>query len=235
MGEPQTPQTAHGDGVSPHDGGSGTTSSTRAPTISTTTTLRLPSFWIENPKTWFRHVEALFKARRIRNQMTKYCEVVPLIPPEFIDDIDDVLSSIRPDNSYDTLKSAIVSRTTVSERARIQQPLTTEELGDRRPSQLLHWIRQLLGDRSGDNSAILRELFLNRLPLDVRLILAGNDDVALDRLADLADRITDYASAGVATVRSPAAAPPPATSELEGAIARLAGEMEKMSTQLADL
>ncbi|XP_064475348.1 uncharacterized protein LOC135389213 [Ornithodoros turicata] len=159
--------------------------------------------------------------------MTKYCEVQPLIPPELIDDIDDVLSSIRPDNAYDILKSAIVSRTTVSERARIQQLLTTEELGDRRPSQLLHRIRQLLGDRSDDHSAILRELFLNRLPQDVRLILAGNDYVALDRLADLADRITDYASAGVATVRSPTAAPPPATSELEGAIARLAGEMEK--------
>ncbi|XP_064485265.1 uncharacterized protein LOC135397561 [Ornithodoros turicata] len=96
-------------------------------------------------------------------------------------------------------------------------------------------MRQLLGDRSDDHSAILRELFLNRLPQDARLILAGNDDVALDRLADLADRITDYASAGLATVHSPTAAPPPATSKLEGAIARLAGEMEKMSTQLADL
>ncbi|XP_064475635.1 uncharacterized protein LOC135389528 [Ornithodoros turicata] len=148
---------------------------------------------------------------------------------------DDVLSSIRPDNAYDTLKSAIISRSTISERARIQQLLATEELGDRRPSQLLHRMKQLLGDRSRDHSAILRELFLNRLAQDVRLILAGNDDVALDRLADLADRITDYVSASVATVRSPAAAPPPATSELEAAIARLAGEMEKMSTQLADL
>ncbi|XP_064486078.1 uncharacterized protein LOC135398623 [Ornithodoros turicata] len=235
MSEPQTPQTAHGDGVSPHDGGSGTTSSTPAPTISTTTTLRLPSFWIKNPKTWFRQVEALFQARRIQNQMTKYCEVLPLILPVLIDDIDDVLSSIRPDNAYDTLKSAIVSRTTVSERARIQQLLTTNGLGDRRPSQLLHRMRQLLFDRSDDHSAILRELFLNRLPQDVRLILGGSDDVAFERLADLADRITDYASAGVATVRSPTAAPPPATSELEGTIARLAGEMEKMLTQLADL
>ncbi|XP_064488375.1 uncharacterized protein LOC135400475 [Ornithodoros turicata] len=129
--------------------------------------LRLPSFWIKNPKTWFRQVKALFQARRIQNQMTKYCEVQPLIPLELIDDIDDVLSSIRPDNAYDTLKSAIVSRTTVSERARIQQLLTTEERGDRRPSQLLHRMRQLLGDRSDDHSAILRERFLNRLPQDV--------------------------------------------------------------------
>lgn len=216
--------------------GEGSDALSSAPAVlQTVQHVRLPPFWTKNPKTWFRQIEALFHARRIQSQMTKYCEVLPLIPPDLVDDIDDVLSTAQADRAYDTLKSAILSRTAISERSRIQQLLTSEELGDRRPSQLLHRMKQLLGDTADDHTPILRELFLNRLPHEVRMILAGNDDVSLDRLAELADRITDYASASLAPVRSAAVLDTPPTSDLQAAVARLTEEMSRMSSQMADL
>ncbi|XP_064469940.1 uncharacterized protein LOC135384681 [Ornithodoros turicata] len=49
-------------------------------------------------------------------------------------------------------------------------------------------MRQLLGDTSADD-VILRELFLQRLPHHVRLILAAAELTSLDELAKTADRI----------------------------------------------
>lgn len=228
-----TPQESNGD--LRDQGRSADATPSASAVLQTVQSVRLPPFWSKNPKTWFRQVEALFHARRIQSQMTKYCEVLPLLPPDLVDDIDDVLSTLQPDNAYDVLKSAIVSRTEISERARIQQLLTAEELGDRRPSQLLHRMKQLLGQTADDHTPIIRELFLNRLPHEVRLILAGNDDVSLDRLAELADRITDYASASLAPVRSHTPAEPSCTSDLEAAVARLTDQMTRMSSDMADL
>lgn len=229
MDNPSNPSGLSGHGEGPD------ASSSASALLQTVQQVRLPSFWTKNPKTWFRQVEALFHARRIQSQMTKYCEVLPLIPPDLVDDIDDVLSTVRPDNAYDSLKSAILSRTEISERARIQQLLTSEELGDRRPSQLLHRMKQLLGHNAEDHTPILRELFLNRLPHEVRMILAGNDDVSLDRLAELADRITDYASASLAPIRSHAPPDTPSMPDLQAAVARLTDEMARMASQMADL
>lgn len=90
------------------------------------------------------------------------------------------------------LKLKIISRTTESEQRRVQRLLTEEELGDRKPSQLLRSMEQLLvGDKRLENG-ILRHLFLQRLPQNVRLNLASTgESPALYELAALADRILE--------------------------------------------
>ncbi|XP_064478575.1 uncharacterized protein LOC135391930 [Ornithodoros turicata] len=83
----------------------------------------------------------------------------------------------------------------VSERARLQQLLNEEDLGDRKPSQMLHRMRQLLRDSSTEaQQPLLRVLFLQRLPQAMRMVLADSEDLTLDRLASLADRIADYSA-----------------------------------------
>ena len=69
----------------------------------------------------------------------------------------------------------------------------TGTLGDRKPRQLLRKMRQLLGDRPLEDG-ILRQLFLQRLPTNVQLILASTSDtVSTDDLASLADKILEVA------------------------------------------
>ncbi len=70
----------------------------------------------------------------------------------------------------------------------------------------------MLGDRAGDaNGALLRELFLQRLPGNVRMVLAATDEtVSLENLAALADKIIESASPSISAVTKPKA-----TSEVE--------------------
>lgn len=169
--------------------------SAAAPAVSATE-LKLPNFWPKNPRVWFTQVEARFDLRRITSQSTKYLHVVAALPPEIADAIDDILISPAPNDQYDNLKKAVLERLEAPEQSRLQQLLSREELGDQRPSQLLHRMRQLLGAhaRQDGQLPLLRELFLQRLPQSVRVVLAGSDEASLDRLAQLADRITEYST-----------------------------------------
>ncbi|XP_075741523.1 uncharacterized protein LOC142791063 [Rhipicephalus microplus] len=145
------------------------------------------------PRVWFSQIEARFELRLITSQQSKYLHVVSALPPNIADAVDDVLASTPSEKPYDDLKSAVLKRTEVSEQSRLQQLLCHEELSDQRPSQLLHRMRQLLGQQASEERQhqLLRELFLRRLPQSTRMILAGSDDVILERLVQLADLITD--------------------------------------------
>ena len=68
-------------------------------------------------------------------------------------------------------------------------------------------MQQLLGDRPGLDTSFLRELFLQRLPNNVRMVLASIPDaIALDKLADMADKIIEVATPSIASVDTPTTA-----------------------------
>jgi len=94
---------------------------------------------------------------------------------------------------YETLKAQLTKRTSASEQHRLQELLTTKELGDRTPSQMLQRIQQLLGDMAPRvDATLIRELFLQCLPSRVRMALTPSTGALdLDQLAQLANRILE--------------------------------------------
>lgn len=177
--------------------------------------LKLPPFWPADPELWFAQVEAQFACRRITSERSKFDYIVSSLAPEFAVEVRDLL--IRPPavDPYKTLKAQLTKRTTASEQRKLQMLFTAEELGDRKPTQLLRRMRQLLGDRPGlTDDSFLRELFFQRLPPNVRMVLASTPDgTGLEQQADLADKVMEVAAppTAIASVSTP----PPLATEVD--------------------
>ena len=176
----------------------------RTPAPVTAVTIKLPPFWPSDPQLWFAQVEAQFATRGITQQRTKFDYIVASLSPEFATEIRDLVLSPPADTPYDTLKTQLIKRTAASEQRRLQQLFNSEEIGDRKPTQLLRRMQQLLGDKAvTTDKSFLRELFLQRLPPNFRMVLASvADTVSLDELANLADRIMEVATPSVSVIDS---------------------------------
>ena len=194
--------------------------------------LKLPPFWPNDPVVWFAQVEAQFIPHNITSQSTQFAYVISSLPPEIAQEIRDLLLSPPSEHPYDTLKSELIRRTSASEQKRLHQLLISEELGDRKPSQLLRKMRQLLGDKVLEDG-ILRQLFLQRLPTNVQLILASlSTTSSLDQLALIADNILEVAPSQptLATLASP-----PAASSFTQDLQDLRSQVHSLTSQLTTL
>ena len=128
----------------------------------------------------------------------------------------DLLITPPEDRPYDTLKAELVKPTAASAQRKLQQLIGGEELGDRKPTQLLRRMQQLLGD----HLPFLKELFLQRLPANVLMVLASADpSTALPKLAEMADKIIEVATPPIVAATS---TPASEVQQLREEITRLA-------------
>lgn len=102
---------------------------------------------------WFAQVEAHFTTRRITAQKTRFDYTIASLSPETVaTEVRDLIILKPPEDTpsrYSVFKEQLIKRTAASEQRCLQQLFHTEELGDRKPSQLLRRMQQLLGDLAG--------------------------------------------------------------------------------------
>ena len=154
-----------------------------------TVSLRLPEFSTSNPHLWFLQLELYFRSKRITADASRFEHLCMLLPEKVGIEVMDILAQPPQEDSYQTLKDAIISRNTASGDACLQRPLSGCEIGDRTPSQFLRHMRTLAGQYQVDE-AVLRNLWSQRLPHNTRLILSTQDDgTPLDKLARTADKV----------------------------------------------
>ncbi len=188
--------------------------------------LKIPPFWPTDPQLWFAQVEAQFSTRGISAQKTKFDYVVSSLDHEFAQEVRDLLLSPPTTTPYTKLKEQLIERTAASEQRRLQQLFHSEDLGDRKPSQLLRRMQQLLGDKMNSTDAsFLRELFLQRLPSNVRMLLAATGDSKMDlpELAQLADKIMEVAVTPASNISSATLVQNPSS------------ELQSLRSELSDL
>ena len=136
--------------------------------------LHLPAFQSKDVRFWFLQVEAMFRTHKITDDQSKFDYVITALDVTAAADIADLLENPPDDDMFITLKKALIDRLAVSEAARIKRILSNEQMGDRTPSQHLRHLRSQAGTNFSD--AALTSIWLDTLPSDVRLVVAGGDD-----------------------------------------------------------
>ena len=107
------------------------------PTRVSTVQLKLPPFCPADPQVWFAQVEAQFSTKNITEQRAKFDHVVASLAPEFATEVRDLILQPPDATPYDRLKEQLMKRTAATEQCHLQQLFNAEELGDKKPTQLL--------------------------------------------------------------------------------------------------
>ncbi|XP_075730833.1 uncharacterized protein LOC142774324 [Rhipicephalus microplus] len=150
----------------------------------------LPPFWAEAPDVWFAKVEAQFSTACITQDRTLYDYVVTHLDSRYAAAVRDILANPPADDRYLHLKRELIHRLSPSQDEKVRHLLQHVELGDRKPSQLLRFMRDLLGSTPVDDSR-LRIIWLQRLPSHAQAILHVQPNLPLDQLSHIADKVVE--------------------------------------------
>lgn len=154
--------------------------------------IKVPPFWPEKPAIWFAQIEGQFAICNIKVDETKYYYVMAHLEPRYATEVEDIITSPPETNKYEKLKTELIKRLTLSKDKKVQQLLSHEEMGDRKPSQFLRQLKSLAGTNTPED--FLRVIWTSRLPSNMQAIIAAHPEATLEQLADIADKINDSVS-----------------------------------------
>ena len=154
---------------------------------------KLPPFWREEPEIWFLQVESSFNLNGITQDSTKYEYLISHLDPSILFVLKDIVVNPPSTGRYAAMKARIIKHFAESDESQLKKLLSGLELGDQKPSHLLHRMKSLAGTRVSNE--IMRTLFMDRLPENVKCILAVTDTMDLDNLSGIADKIYEQFSA----------------------------------------
>lgn len=150
---------------------------------------QLPPFIKERPDIWFCLIESEFDATNTHTDKAKFSAALKGLDQDTLLQITDLINNPPTDNRYDKLKTAVIERLSDSKHKRVNKLLHELVLGDKKPSQLLREMRDITKDSISDD--VLHSMWLSRLPPYIQPLLAASEDVGLNGLAVVADRVID--------------------------------------------
>ncbi|KAJ8914416.1 hypothetical protein NQ315_017510 [Exocentrus adspersus] len=125
----------------------------------------------------------------VTSEEQKFSYVSQALDPRVAVEVREIIVNTPAENAYKTLKTQLVKRLNTFQEQKTRRLLEMEEMGDRKPSQFLRHLQTLAGTTVSDS--MLRTLWFSRLPSSMQTMLAAQQDLSLERLADLADSILD--------------------------------------------
>jgi hypothetical protein len=164
--------------------------------------VKIPIYNNIDPALWFAMCESTFALatpKAITDPVTKYNYCVAHLPPDTASLVRDIILRQRTETSYDELKAAITERCGESSTQEIRKLLAGEQLGDRKPSELLRVMKRR-AEKHDVSDSLLLELFLQQLPSNVQTILASVESLKPEQAASTADRILEVTPMQVSTI-----------------------------------
>ena len=143
--------------------------------------INLPEFWENNVSLWFLMMESIFTMRKIESECQSHELLLSSLDLRHIQRVEHVLLDLDTVYPYSYLKTALVKAFGQTEEHQLYQLLHACDLGDRKHTELLAEMRKLLGAKG--SPVLLKKLFMNRLPSNVRRVLVAGP---MDNLDDVA-------------------------------------------------
>jgi len=150
--------------------------------------LNIRPFATANVVLWFKQVEINFARCKIESDEDKFAHLIAAIDPHILNPISDIIFTPPATDKYIGLKSRLIAEYTDSEQVTLRKLLSDLQLGDQKPSALLHEMQILAAGKVDD--AFLKTLWSQRLPLNIQAILSSSSE-KLTELAQLADKIAE--------------------------------------------
>lgn len=149
--------------------------------------VKVPPFWPDRPALWFAQLEGQFALSGITTDTTKFYYATSQLEHQYAIEVADLIEHPPKDNKYQTLKTELIRRLSKPREEEVKQFLNNQEMGNRKPSQFLRDLQHLAGPNVPEE--FIRTTWYNRLPQNIQPIIASHTDMAIDKLAELADKI----------------------------------------------
>jgi hypothetical protein len=150
--------------------------------------IKLPSFWPEDPASWFRLAEGQFALRNVADPVTRYYHVLAALSVDSVRLVRHVLHDDTGPESFTRLRASLLASHSLSNYQKMERMMRLPPLGDRKPSVMLAEMLEFCP--AGEATmAVFAFLFLQRLPREIRVLLSEDDPVDMRAIAEKADRL----------------------------------------------
>lgn len=197
-----------------------------APATSAAVAVKLPDFWKSDPAMWFAQAEYQFVLAGVTKDETKFHHIVAKIDQTVICHVADLVRKPPAAGKYDAIKERLIHRFELTPQEKMERLLGSCELGDLRPTHLLAKMQELASGLKVDDS-LLRMLFLQRLPANIRGVLSINDG-SISTLAAMGDKMVELVPQ-TSAVKTPAE--PDSQESLADQVAALTAKLRRMEAQ----
>ena len=168
-----------------------------------TVSVKLPSFWVDNPVSWFQLAEAQFRIKGIKEETTKFYHVTANLPSEVSRRVRSLLQAPSSSSAYTDIKRQLLAKYTPTAYRLSESLVQLPGLGSQSPSELMDEMLSLVPAEDAavtPNTALFRYLFLSRMPADIRAVLLKSEVKDMDALATVADEMWSSRPPSVSTV-----------------------------------
>ena len=152
------------------------------------TAVTLPQFWKENPRAWYKRIEAQFSLKNITQADTKVNHILAKLDGPVTETLMDILDEDGPvtQQTYDDIKGRLCRVYELTPEQRADRLLDTSALGDRRPTELMQELLKLAGKE--DIQFLIKRIFMRSLPNSVRTAIGNEATLTPIDLSELAEK-----------------------------------------------
>ena len=153
--------------------------------------VKLPEFWPLKAALWFARADAEFSTKGVTTELTKYSHTVAALPVEVADRVTDEILSPDQATPYTNLRQRLLDTYTLDEYQRACGLLDMPARSSEKPSALLDAMLAYLPDEVNRDAPgwLFKNLFLRRLPAEIRAHLMAHTDESVRQLATRGDSL----------------------------------------------